>query len=459
MRDGDAHRGVSAPRPVLDGWPPAFAGHRAWLVVSALLAFAIAYALQADALSHRVCCDASGYWRIAGVYGSQGLFANHDLAGVRTWTYPMVLLLVSKFAAAIAAEPARTLFVLQFAAHVASSALLARVVLPMRPRAATMLFALLVCNPYASAYLGVALTDALALACFTTWLAAAVAWHSRLGAGRGGLAWFALAATMAGVACALRPAYVWLPVLTLLLALRPVVGRARAGAIVLAVLLPLLILAPQSAINRHLFDRATPLPTTNLAGKQLRWGIENLKYATAPQPGSSAKMFYANPLAGDPAGEEAGVGWYLRHPLRGSATLGAKLVAAFDFDFLPAYVWDRESQLPWPLRGLSLALLVLGLQGMWRYMREGGAQELSLGPRALPPLVFAGWAAVTLVTAVELRFTLPMMSLLLPLAFWFVGELCRLPRASRWWHLAVSVLAMAFAVAIANFVAAQNVLL
>lgn len=432
---------------------------RAGSIVAAVVLVALATALvfYLDAHAHPVCHDARAYWRIAGVYAEGGIFAGHHAANMRTWLYPAMLMLVLQLSAALGLGAAPLLFVLQFIAHLGASALLAARVFVGRPGPALVLFALLACNPFALPYAGVSLTDGAALACFTLWLAAMV---SGARPGRHRWAWIAMAGAMAGAACAIRPAYVYLVLLTPLVAITARRNwREGLAAVALALVMPFLALGPQVAINQLHFDRATPLPVGNLGGGQVIWGITNLKYGTSPVPDDDPRMFYPNPLATGPAGDVDGPGWYLRHPARGAATLALKLVGAFDFDFLPAYVWDRDPPLQWVFRLLSLGLLLGGLAGMWRYLRWARPpQDACLGPRWLPAVVFAAWAAVILPSAVELRFTLPMLPLLIGLAVVAGVELHdRRWRLSRPW-LAVSALAFVAMVLAAGFVGRQNVI-
>lgn len=437
---------------------------RAWWG-SAILALLVALAFHLDAGAYPLCCDAQQYWAMAADYAAQGWFQPQATAGLRTYAYPTLLAGVAWLTGSAGIEPRDALFVLQFVLHVATAALLARAVFPGRRRAAWVAFTLLACNPYAAAYLTVALTDAPGLAVFQAWLACVAHWHRRARADRGGGGWFAVACVLAGLACALRPAYVWLPAVTLLLALWPVAGRVRLPAVGLAVLLPWLALAPQVAINSTLFDRATPLPVADLGRTQLGWGIANLKYATAPKPGFEARMFYSNPLAAGTLRGDDGLDWYLRHPLRAGGTLAAKLAGAFDFDFLEAYVRDRDPDWQWLYRPWPLLLLVLGLAGAWRHAGRSEAARAAegergpmpdMGPRILAPLVILAWAAVTLASVVELRFTLPMLALLVPLAMGAALDLRRRPSVA---GLAGLALGLAVASALAAFVSAQNVLL
>lgn len=433
--------------------------------VAAALATAAACAIalwhRVDVATQRVCCDVVGYRGLAEAYAQGGLFADHPAAALRTWLYPALLALVDRAAAFAGTSPDAWLFGLQLLAHLGSSALLARVACTGDARRGVVAFALLACNPFAAAYLPVALTDALALSVFQAWLATAIAsLRKRDTATRpgGALRWLAACALAAGIAVMLRPAYVWLLPLTLLIAAWPGRGlRLRPARVALALLLPWLAMAPQVAINHAKFDRMTPLPTVDLAGKQMAWGIQHLKYATAPKPGSSALMFYRNPMDTG-VGDDAGAGWYLAHPLRGAATLGAKLVGAFDFDYVQAYVHDRAPPLQWLARSVSLALFVAGLFGMALHARRG-AGVLDLGPRGLPALVFLGWATVTLASLVELRFTLPMLPLFVLLGMDAIARLRGTEaRAGAAW-MAAAVVAWLAAWAVAVFVARQNVLL
>lgn len=454
--------------PAASGSPPRRRAWRAALAWCATLvvAWLVAGWFHQDASTQRLCCDAQQYWTMAADYAAGGWFAPHPTAGLRTYAYPTLLAGVNWIAAAIGALPRDVLFALQFALHAGTAGLLARSVFPHRPGAALATFAGLACNPYAAAYLPVALTDATGLAAFQAWLACIARWH-RGAHGGGRVAWFAAACAIGGLACALRPAYVWLPVLSVLLALFAGPGRLRPRALVLALCLPWLALAPQVAINQALFQRLTPLPVADLGSTQLAWGIASLKYATAPRPGSEARMFYANPIAGDTMREGDGIGWYLRHPARGVATLAAKLAGAFDFDFLQAYVWNREPAMQWLYRPWPLLLLVFGLQGAWLYARRstGAASPAhtgalpAIGPPWLPLLAFLAWAVVTLASVVELRFTLPMLALLLPLALGALGDLGRQPRRVVAARLAIVAVASAVVCALAAFVSAQNVLL
>ena len=320
----------------------------------------------------------------------------------------------------------------------------------------------LTCNGFVLPY-STSLADLAALVGFQWWLAALLASHRASTTKGEGLAWFGLAACLAGVCLALRPAYAWLLVIQLIAALwwSVPMGRRIGARLALATCLPLLALLPQVAINQKLYQIPSPLPVIDLGQIQLRLGIENLKYATAPKPGHSVRMFYLNPFVGDTLApdESASLGWYVHHPLLAAGTLSTKLVGAFDFDFLYPYVWDRQPRYQTVARCLSLFLLALGLQGMWWQVRGRLAAWGNFGPRGFPLLLFGGWSAITLLTAVELRFSLPMLQVLVLSSIAAGAHALRRTSDGRWTTAIAVSLATAGLYGVARFVSQQNVLL
>lgn len=391
--------------------------HALVLLAIALSSFLIAYGFYLEDLSNRLCCDALQYWRISDTYLLHGLYADHPFADLRTYLYPAILLFIKELSLALGAPARLILFIIQFLLYCGSALVLAMSVCAGRPRIKPFVFALLACNIFALPYLSAVLTEAISLSFFHIWLAALIASRTQLERQnmRASVALYAIAGLTAGAACATRPAYVWLLALTPLLAALEI-RRTRLAFLkmTLACALPMLALVPQIMINHRLFDSVSPLPNLNLGAKQIRWGIENLKYATAPKQGSDARMFYKNPLSQGHFRESDGIDWYWHHPLRGAATIGLKSIAAFDFDFLQPYIWNRNPPFKWLVRLISLATLILGMRGLLMHAHRREDVLLQLGSGAQNLLIFVGWAGVTLLAAVELRFTLPMLSLLLP---------------------------------------------
>jgi hypothetical protein len=364
------------------------------------------------------CCDVDSYWAIARSYLERGLFAEHQWLSLRTWAYPAFLAIWLQLGEWTGWNPRALLAVVQTVAYLGSAVFVARSV--PDPRISVATFVLFACNVFVIPYLAIGLADVLALTLFQVWLGALLRMQRTAATridGRGAFGWLALAAACAGAALAIRPAYVWLPFVTVLAILltsrgcrlQQVVARLCLAAGVIVV--PLL---PQSAINRVHFDTWSPMPTADLGTMQINWGKANFKYATALHPGAATPaLFYPSPFH-SPADEDPAahpLRWYLDHPIAALATVTSKFVGVFDFDFIEPYIHHPDPPLQTPLRLLSLALLVLGLAAM-------AAQALAISPaaaapgwRALPLLVLLGWGAVNLVSVPELRFALPMLSL------------------------------------------------
>lgn len=437
-------------------------------IAAVLLSCLLAIWFQRQAQAHATCCDAAGYWRLARAYLEHGWMVEDRAAPYRLYLFPTLLAGVDRVATWLRVDPGSLLFAAQLGAYLATCRLLAAQLFAGRPARVTLAFALLACNVVVLPYLSLSLADAAALVAFQGWLACVVALHrNHPDAPDPRLRRFAVAAALAGMAMAIRPAYIWLLPITLAMAIWLPPRDRRVGRMLLALCLPALLLAPQVAINARMFGTYSPLPAADLGDLQVRWGIENLKYTTAPLPGRDWQVFYPNPfVAGTLRPDEpAGVDWYVRHPLRAAATVSSKLVGAFDVDYLAPYVHDPAARSPWVLRLGTLSVLLLGGIGVVLHAlrrRAGGSlatawrrDGASVGPAWLPALLVAGWGAVTLLTALELRFALPMYALLLPLALGTLGCWWAAPIRGRAAWLIIGAGALAGLAWVAAFVASQ----
>lgn len=419
-------------------------------IVGALAVLALGTALAwLHAKAFPPCCDVDSYWLIARGYLDHGLFGPHAWLGLRTWAYPAFLALWLQLSEWTGWNPKATLAIVQAIAYAASAAFLARSV--PDARLATAAFVLLACNVFVIPYLSIGMADAIALALFQTWLGAALR-YQRSGASppdrRRERRWLALAALCAGSALAVRPAYVWLPFVTLFVIVlapaRPDVPTI-ATRMLFACLVMIVPLLPQSAINHVHFGTLSPLPTVDLGTMQMNWGKANLKYATALYPGAAAPaLFYPNPFhfRADEEPADHPLAWYLEQPGAAAATVAAKFTGMFDFDFLEPYVHHPQPPLQTPVRLLSLAILVLGVAALFANLFALSARRPAWIARSLPVAIFAGWGAVNLIAVPELRFSLPMLSLFLLM----IPGLWQALRAQGWRAMLVAGISVACAV-------------
>jgi hypothetical protein len=165
----------------------------------------------------------------------------------------------------------------------------------------------------------------------------------------------------------------------------------------------------QSTLNYLNWGKFTPFPITDLGAMQIQDGIKNVKYATWVGPGSPSNFYPSESLVGEYDG--TGLSWYLNNPIEAIQLVFFKFVGAFDFDYF--YPYNSESnQYAFIVSTISFSLVLISLILIARHSLGLGNLSL-LGPRWFPLLVFMSWAALTMLTMLELRFTLPILSFFL----------------------------------------------
>lgn len=392
-----------------------------YFAISALSCVAVNWWLQRSFVLPP-CCDVDSYWIIAETYRQSGLLVAHEFASLRTYAFPTLLALTLNAAEYIEVSPKVLLAALQTVAYLGSSFLLAGAVAHDR-RGRIFVFAILALNVYALPYLAVALADSLALVVFQFWVAAMLLqWRCADERGARRVALVAVAGFLAGLVMEVRPAFVWVPIVTVVCVFLPMTGArprfwrrlGRAAVCAIFILMPLL---PQMAINQRHFGTASPMPTFELRDLQIRWGKANLKYATLMDPARPPQLFYPNPFyIFEEDQSSTPVEWYGQQPLPAGATLLTKSVAAFDFDFVEPYIYDLAQNWQSERRFASLAILWLGICGTLAQLIRRLPARFCVGPTVFPLLLLIGWGAVTLASVVELRFSLPMLVVFLLLS-------------------------------------------
>lgn len=183
-----------------------------------------------------------------------------------------------------------------------------------------------------------------------------------------------------------------------------------------------LAVTPQIQLNWDAFGRFTFLPTRDLGGDQIQWGITYIKYATSMVNGA-AGLVYANPAA---HGTSETIAWYFNNPLAGVNTIFLHVFSAFDFDYLFPYIHNYTPKYRFVLFLFSHFVLfwsvvgyVLAINSV-RYHCEKNSQAKSLQQLLLVlyACLVLGWLAVHALSAVENRFSLHIVAAMLPLAAW-----------------------------------------
>jgi hypothetical protein len=342
----------------------------------------------------------------------------------RGFFYPTILAITQLIGSSIGIPPQLAVFILQLGVYIVVCLYILR---EMRSFASEkMVFRahiVLGANLFVSPYFSLTLTDSL----YTSMALAMIFWAwTKLNESTKPKIWPGV--LFFSLAVAIRPAAMWL-LFPLLIAVVVLLYRGKIPLIREAILsvIALAPLAFQSAVNFRNFGVFSPLPVADLGGSQVKWGVENVKYATWTGPGSAANFYPSSSFIGPYDG--SGVFWYLQNPIEAMRLIFTKLVGAFDFDYLVPYP-NQAYELSWITSSLSFMVLLTSILVLIRHSMGLGVFS-GLGPRWFPITVFISWAALTLLSALELRFTLPILIYLSLVSLWFPRDFSAMSRRGR----------------------------
>jgi len=218
-------------------------------------------------------------------------------------------------------------------------------------------------------------------------------------------------------------------------------------------------LVPQIHINTLHFQKVSPFPVADLGSSQLSWGINYLKYATNLS-GGGASVYYKNPLASAYKENTNPIDWYIHNPIESFETLGIKFVGAFDFDYLFPYIYNFNPSYRWPSAFVSLSFLYFGMWGIFSYLifySKKNDQDFTFGNRIFPFVCLLTWSAVTIPSAIELRFSLPLLSVFIIFTVERMFYLSNLSVAKKLFHTIVYAICMSGFLFIANFISQTKI--
>jgi hypothetical protein len=264
-------------------------------------------------------------------------------------------------------------------------------------------------NIFVSPYLSVGLTDSVYTALtlmFAVWITLYASTTGRRSVFTGLL--------LASLALVIRPAAIWLFIPLLVVIIVFAIRRAkfwnltraslvRAGRALFVALAGTLPILSQSFIQYFKFGVFSPLPASDLGGNQVIWGIKYIKYASWVGDGPRPNYYPSEELIG-PQNPE-GISWYWENLFHAFQLLTFKLIGAFDFDYLVPYPTEQPEN-SWLFGSTSLLILIFGLASAFTHLFS---PLKFLGPKWLPILMFLSWSAIHLASALELRFSLPMI--------------------------------------------------
>lgn len=361
------------------------------------------------------CCDADQYLGLARIYSESNISAKSTDASVRTYLYPLIVGYLIRISSLVQLPHILVVFAFQFSLYTYAAHRFVNALQYQQPQLKNAIFAAFLFNVFVYPYFSLTLTDSVYTSFVLLWLCAALKFFSVIESGDFFGKVFSLVplGLIASACFMVRPAGVWVVALSVGMYLWAAIQSARNGLALpivavgfSAIFLPLV---PQIYINLLNYGVASPFPVFKLGAAQIQWGIENLKYATF-LGGGNPQMFYQNPFYHSGSGFQ----WYLDHPILGLATLALKLVGAFDFDYLFPYIYDKSPWYRWFTGLASILIFLTGCWGMALHVLQPNSIKLKMGPKIFPLLCFFSWASVSLASAIELRFSLPMFSILLP---------------------------------------------
>lgn len=418
---------------------------RTVLVLGVVLLYALSLYFYDYQSAYVSFYDAANYRDLAELILRSGLDSFNSES--RTFGYPWLLSLVIGSAAAFGLPAGLAICLVQTSLYCVVAVVVAeRLALGARLRGA--LYLALCGNILLIPYFGITLTDGV----FTT-IALLVLTLMTTAAPR--TAPFLTVATillLTGFAVVIRPAALWLAV--------PVaiwvwlgVTRESWRRFLPALAFGLVPLAVQIRLNLIHSGVFSFLPTLDIGRLQLKWGIKALKYATVIGP-FSPQDFYRTPPSINVSGAKDGLGWYVAHPFDAAMLLEIKFFGAFDWEYLLPYP-KEPTPLSWVLSLVTYSLVYWGLVGAVLHAATGRVP--ALGSRFLPAAAVLAWAAFTLPTAIEQRFTLPILVYLLVVVTCLFDRRAAFPRQTQGWLVVGHVLFLALALAIAVLVRGQQI--
>lgn len=376
-----------------------------------------------------VCCDAPTYIDLAEQYVARGLII--ETSGLRLYGYPFFLAINMKLANLISVQVGVILFLTQITLYLLGVCLVSKQISRIFSTAiANVCFFSLLSNIFVYPYLTISLTDGFTVILLLFICLVILKLFSEpfpLSLNRKSVLLSIVLGFFLGFAIMVRPANIsWLLLLLPVSVVWSIHCRDRwrsGGGAIFAISIGFaLAVAPQIQLNLDGFSRFTFLPTRDLGGDQIRWGIGYIKYATSMVNGA-AGLVYANPAL---HGSSETIVWYFNNPFAGLKTILLHIFSAFDFDYLFPYIYNYNPSYRFFIFSFSHLVLfwsvvgyVLAIYSM-DHSPETNSQAKSIQKLLLilyTCLVF-GWVTVHALSAVENRFALPIVAAMLPLSAW-----------------------------------------
>lgn len=371
------------------------------------------------------CTDAYAYTYIGKLYQASGL-ENHPWGDLRSYAYPLFLSVIFELAKFFRIDSSYAIFSVQVLIYFSCAAIFSKNLSNNTSRPlGDLVFIAFISNIYIYPVLAISLTDGMSI-CLLMLIGTMVVDIAFKGAKSRN---FAAIGFLFGLSIMVRPSTLFLlaPLLATVLYFcfysdHRVFTKTRL--LTLFAIGFALAVSPQVYLNVKYYETWTFMPVIELGNFQISTGIKMIKYATVLS-GNEPRLPYLNPFS---TTNEDGVFWYILHPINGLSTAFLHLFAALDFDYLAVYIFNKN---PWYRPALFIYSQsinfwgitgILYLQNRYYFSRNLNAKmdTRNIYLMSVIYLFILGWASLTSISAVENRFALPIVTLLLPFAFWSV---------------------------------------
>lgn len=344
--------------------------------------------------------DARNYLEIANEINTNGIdsFKNN----IRTFLYPWILSIIIKISNIVNIPTGITIYCFQLLFYFATLIIIYNYVKNYSIKLANYIYLGLCLNIFLLPYISLSLTDSV----HTTFTILILILLMKLDVRNYSISKVFLLIFLFSMNVVLRPAAIWLiaPV-SLYLIINLLSRKIKIFDLFLISFgfIPLLI---QIYINVFHFKVFSFFPAIDLGGMQIKWGLENIKF-TAWLGGGPVANFYRNSVVLTESLNDFTINWYFNNPIEAVKLLSFKFIGAFDFEFLTPYPYKKPINL-WFFSFVSYLILFFGLFSVFYHLLTN--KLILLGNRMMPFIILISWSSITLISAVELRFTLPILS-------------------------------------------------
>ncbi len=395
-------------------------------VIYIILFIVIMISFYVHSLYYPYCCDVEQYLHMGQSYAtSNTMIMPSNFSGLRLYGYPFFVSIFYKF---IPDYVNIGIFITQVAIYILVSHFIAKSICVVFNSKYEYIFYPLLFNIFLMPYLAIPLTDALSVIIWMSIGLMIIKLYTINSdeLNNDELIYSLFFGFFIGLSIMIRPSNIHLMILLILIPLLR--SHSFKKIIILSFIGFIVAVFPQIYINYTVFGTFSFLPNVKLGDLQIQWGIEYIKYATNLSGIGTAQLFYHNPFYLN--SEIANLNWYFSNPIQGIKTIFLHIFGALNFDYLFPYIYELTPRYQILLILYSSSILFFGIYGYTKLINIlWKNRQINLNKNALQilliiiPVVIFGWMAIIGLSAVENRFSLPIITFLMPFAFFGLHHL------------------------------------